>query len=114
VDQAHDVEPVTGGPDDRPEEETPTEGLPCRIVSAVLAQAVTCLAHEVLVSLFKVDDRTEGRRRDDEDREGEGVLPSILRPVVARGLEALACWAVGRGSGRLLGGVLRRWARRLL
>jgi hypothetical protein len=114
VDQTHDIEPVTGGPDDRPEEETPAKGLPCRIVSAVLAQAVTFLANEVVVSLFKGDDRQEGRRSDDEDCEQEGVLPSILRPVVARGLEALACWAVGRGSGRLFRGVLRRLARRLV
>jgi hypothetical protein len=114
VDQAHDIEPVTGGPDDRHEAETPAEGLPCRIVSAVLTQAGTFLAHEVVVSLFTGDDCTEGRRRDDEDSEQEGVLPSLLRPVVARGLEALACWAVGTGSGRLLGGVLRRWAQRLL
>jgi hypothetical protein len=80
-------------------------------VSAVLAQAVTFLAHEVVVSLFKGDDRTEWRRRGDEDGEADGILPSLLRPVVARGLEALACWAVGRGPGRLLGD-LRRWTRR--
>jgi hypothetical protein len=106
----HRTDPLDD-PDDELEALLYAERQPPRTMAGIIGEAAAALTREAVDVLLSRDEEPKKEPLSGEPV-ADGSLPSLLVPAVMLGMEALTCWAIGRGSSRLFGGLVARLARR--